>query len=314
MNTSLATHYFVCLALTLAACARSSAQSQGANDPSSGAAAQTYTIRLHRPARVGLRTRETHIANNREIRVVHANGSVASREEQQTRVEFAALAEVLAVNSVFKPTRVRYTVERFETSDGTQSTRVLAAGTVIEVNRSASREQSTVTIAGTSASEAIREALGEAINLSVNDVSEDAVFGTRAPRALGTSWDVNFEALRTEMEQGPLEIPPDRIQGTVTLADVVNRDHNDPLLDVRSRVNINGARLRSVPEVFSSMALTIQMHVRLLISARDLDAPPAQIERTIDMRGHGAGTMQGTPIEIDTETHSERRETYVVVQ
>jgi hypothetical protein len=62
------------------------------------------------------------------------------------------------------------------------------------------------------------------------------------------------------------------------------------------------------------MALTIQMHVRLLLSARDLDAPPAQIERTIDIRGHGAGTIQEMPVEIDTETHSERRATYVVVQ
>jgi hypothetical protein len=246
--------------------------------------------------------------------VVRANGTVADRNEQQTRVEFDAVAEVLAVNSVFKPTRVRYTVERFETSNGEQSTSALAAGTVIEVTFAESSEQSTVTVAGAPASEAVRKALHDAINLTVTDENEDAVFGTRTPRSVGASWAANIEPLRRQMEQGALEIPADGTQATVTLAGVVNRDPGGPLLDVRGRVDINNARLRSMPAGFTSMTLTMQMHMRSLLSSTDLDAIPSETESSMDMRGHGTGTVQGSAVELDMESHDERHATYVVLQ
>ncbi|MFO0561737.1 MAG: hypothetical protein U0269_27240 [Polyangiales bacterium] len=314
MNTSIATRCLVSLSLTLAACGGSTANSQGGGDTSSGGASQSYTIRMHRPARVGLRTRQTHVGSSRELRVVRANGAEQPRSEQQTHVEFDAVAEVLAVNSVSKPTRVRYTVERFTSSDGEQSSAVLAAGTTIEVAFAASSEESVISVAGSPASEAIRKALNDAINLTVSDENEDAVFGTRTPRAVGASWPANIEPLRRQMEQGPLEVPADGTQATVTLAGVVNREPGNPLLDVRGNVEINNARLRSMPAGFTSMTITMQMRMRSLFSSTDLEALPSETESSMDTRAHGSGTVQGASIELDIESHSERRATYVVVQ
>jgi hypothetical protein len=185
---------------------------------------------------------------------------------------------------------------------------------VIEVGFADTSEQSTITIAGTPASEAVRKALHEAINLTVTDENEDAVFGTRTPRAVGASWPANIEPLRRQMEQGPLEIPADGTQATVTLAGVVNREPGSPLLDVRGTVDITNARLRSMPAGFTNMTLTMQMRMRSLMSSTDLDALPAETESSMDSRAHGSGTVQGAAIELEMESHNERRATYVVVQ
>jgi hypothetical protein len=58
----------------------------------------------------------------------------------------------------------------------------------------------------------------------------------------------------------------------------------------------------------------MQMRLRSLMSSTDLDALPAETESSMDSRAHGSGTVQGAAIELEMESHNERRATYVVVQ
>lgn len=268
---------------------------------------------MHRPALVGMRVRQTHVAEGRELRVVRANGAVAERTEQRTHVEFNAVGEVLAVNSTSKPSRVRYTVERFEATNGERVTATLAAGALVEVTFGEDAEHSTVTVGSEPASEPIKKALNDAINLSVSDENEDSVFGTQTPRAVGASWPANIEPLRRHMADGPLEIPAEGMQATVTLTGVVQRESGGPFLDVRGAVDIPNARLRQMPPGFTSMTLAMQMHMRSLLSTTDLDALPVESESSMDSNARGSGTVNGMAIELEMQSHNERRATYAVV-
>ncbi len=312
MNTRARCTGALIAALCLGACRDSSANSQS-NTGSSGGAQATYTVRLHRPARVGQRVRAQHVGDTQESRDVRIAGQEPQSEAHTTHVEFDAVVQVLAVNRAAKATRLRYTVERFEATRDQRPTASFAAGTEIDVMLGAEAAQTTITVREVAVEEEIRKALDEVINLTVSEETDDAVFGTAVPRAVGATWSANVEPLRQKMSQGSLDIPADGITATVTLFGLVQREPGAPMLDVRGQATVARARLRQVPAGFTSMTLDLQMRMRSLISATDLDAPPAITEGSTDSNAHGEGTVNGAPVVIDVRAHSERRATFTVL-
>jgi hypothetical protein len=313
MNTTASLLGALVVGLALGACRGSTENSQGNGASSGGASQRTYTVKLHRPARVGMRRREAHVGESNERRQSTVNGAETTVDERRTRVEFNALSEVLAVNSVFKPTRLRYTVERFEATAGQEQTASLEAGTVVEVSLAEESAATTITVAGVAVSEPVRKAFDAVISLTVSLETDDSVFGTAQPRAIGATWAASVEPLRQRMGEGPLEIPSDGMSASVTLFGVVEREAGQPLLDVRGEATIARARLRQVPEGFTSMTLDMQMRMRSLLPVHSPDAPPVLSESSMDSTARGEGSVQGATIALDMRSHSERHSTFVTL-
>lgn len=312
MNTTASLLGALVVGLTLGACRGSTENSQGSG-ASSGGASRTYTVTLHRPARVGMRRREAHVGESSERRQSTVNGAEPTVDERRTRVEFNAVSEVLAVNSVSKPTRLRYTVERFEATAGQEQTATIQAGTVIEVALAEESSATAITVAGVAVLEPVRKALDAVISLTVSQETDDSVFGTTQPRAVGATWAASVEPLRQRMGEGPLEIPSDGMSASVTLFGVVEREPGQPLLDVRGEANIARARLRQVPEGFTSMTLDMQMRMRSLLPVNSPDAPPVLSESSMDSTARGEGSVQGATITLDLRSHSARHSTFVAL-
>ncbi len=260
-----------------------------------------------------MRRREVHVGHSNERRQSRINGVDSPAEESSTRVALEAVSEVLALNEVSKPTRLRYTVERFEATAGQEQTASLEPGTVVEVSLAEESSATTITVAGVAVSEPVRKALEAVINLTVSQQTDDSVFGTARPRAVGAMWAANIEPLRQQMGEGALEIPADGMTASVTLFGVVEREPGQPLLDVRGEATVARARLRQVPEGFTSMTLDLQMRMRSLLPVQSPDAPPVLSESSMDSTARGDGVVRGATIALDMRSHSERHSTFVTL-
>ena len=182
--------------------------------------AESYTLKILRPEKVGYRA--DFSAKSLDQSASHATiGDKVGKEKAGYQVgSLDAVREVLAVNDKGKPTKLRFTVKSllYTSEKGVEPKEILAGGKeVIAVRKG---KEKTYTIDGEQAGEATAKALQFVISLGdeSNGPDPDAMFNTKAPRAVGDEWDAGVdEIIRSMGTTMPLQFDRKASGGKVRL-------------------------------------------------------------------------------------------------
>lgn len=205
----------------------------------------SYRIALTRPERVGSRI---HIQRSvRELsttRVIRAR-RVVDEQRKQTSVRFVALAEALAVNAVGKATRTRFEIERFEADGPHGPEPVLPPRTVLTVQRGSKPQQKVTSSAGPLDARQLA-AVKLVTTLDVSRVTDQQIFGSAEPRAIGESWPIAGDMARESLA-GEGMATAGRVEGSTRLLGV-RKVGDVECLEVLARIEVSGLDPKDMPE------------------------------------------------------------------
>ncbi|MBL8679124.1 MAG: hypothetical protein JNK05_08150 [Myxococcales bacterium] len=300
--------------LAIAACTPSATTAGSPQSTSSGDRAATYTVRLHRPMRVGQRLRVRAEATNDESRSTKVGAAEPERQASRRRTTIECVEEVLAVNRVGKPSRVALaiTLLRAESDQGPLAS--LPAGTRVELALAPREADTTATIDGAPVSDAVRAALKDVRAFSADETTDDEVFGTSIPRAVGASWEARVGSLRSSLEETGMLVPEGGIRAMVTLSGLSQREPGAPLMTLSGDVTIARMTLSQLPEGFTSSAMNMRMRLEKTVSATNLEAPPLFESSAMESRAELRGTINGQPVTIEMNSDTSRRTTFSPAQ
>ena len=149
-------------------------------------AAETYAIKLDRPAKVGQEFTVTATADVDRTVKVTANGQAQPDKNDKYKAELTGTQKVESVNDkTGSATKVTVTVDKL-TKDGTD---LFPAGTVITADHTGAK--TAYTVAGADVDPEKAAVLDSLIEVGSADqaVSEDQAMGTDKPQAVGGTWD-----------------------------------------------------------------------------------------------------------------------------
>lgn len=163
------------------------------------AAADTFEVRLHRPATVGRRGRVTVDGEKHQSTRIHANGRDLPDRREDLQVHFRAVERVVSLGPTGDWLEAQFTVERLETEDAQGPHALLRPGQTVTVVRGAHSREARVTVDGQSVEAPVREALGVVLLMGTGSVTDDEIFGTSQRQAPGASWPVNSEVAQRDL-------------------------------------------------------------------------------------------------------------------
>lgn len=230
------------LTLVLTACGGSGAAvtaPTAAGDPLAGAAgAKTYPIHLTRPSHAGERWHV--IAEDTTDKTVTQDGTVM--DEKHRVLHLDGVYTVVAVNDHGRPTRDHYDVKEL-TADGQP---LASSGVGIDVTRARREEDAVVLVGGAPASAEVLDAIRTLFTVKTGGATDDEVFGTQQPQAVGAHWAVDTRLAHDDLLQDA-GIEATTVTGDVWLAGLTRTDDFD-CLDVRAKLALDGIALPNLPK------------------------------------------------------------------
>ncbi len=199
----------------------------------------TYSINLHRPYTAGQRFRLTNDATREETIHGTLGEQLVDHQQHSTTIRITAIVEVLGVTPDRSPAALRYTVESASLSvDGAQGA-FLEPGAVIEVQTAATADAAVVSVNGQPAPAELLRELRTVLTLNHGSASEDELFGTTTPRAVGETWQPDFSTIASDLARRTFLVDPARMTGAMRLVE----HRADQSLLIEGRVDATGAQL-----------------------------------------------------------------------
>jgi hypothetical protein len=183
------------------------------------------------------------VVRSRRATVVMEGDQIVKREAEEREVDLEAIIEVLHVDGAGEPVSLAYTVEHLIVQTPAGRTEILPGGWV--VGAEPSEDEVTFRSADPLPAEA-RKALDDTLSPLSSESSDDDIFGTTEPQAIGAIWPVNAARTAKEFRRMHLDIPAEAVHGRsqlVGLADVAGQ----VCLDVAGEVSIRDTRIINVP-------------------------------------------------------------------
>jgi hypothetical protein len=203
------------------------------------AAATDYEIRLHRPATVGERFRETATASDSQRAVMRVDGVVARTQDDSITVEIVVDSEILAVTPKGRPAKVSLVIEKFVRTDGAGG-EILAPGTAVVMERL--NGKTVYTTGGQPVSRLAARAF-DAAGVEVNgeeNPTDDTVMGTKERKKVGDSWAIDAVAAAADLSRVGGKVDPSNVKGSVKVAELTKVD-DQPVLRLTCDLAIDGA-------------------------------------------------------------------------
>ncbi len=204
--------------------------------PPTGTGAKTYPIHLTHPSQVGERIHV--VADDTSNKTFVQDGTMV--EKKHRLVHLDAVCTTVAVDDRGRTTRDHYDVTELS-ADG----QLLATGPV-DVTRARKEEDAVVLVSGAPPTGEIKEALRTIISARTGGASDDDVFGTQQPQAVGAHWPVNTSLARDDLFSSS-GLDAATVTGDVWLAGLTRANDAD-CLDVRAKLALDGIRMPDLPK------------------------------------------------------------------
>src|SRR5262245_17025144 len=151
--------------------------------------AEEYPIKLDRPQKVG-NVRRISASASRKMSLLMKSGEQTIKDDKQdVRAELVAVEKVLAVNETGRPTAVEYVVEKFE-CETPAGKHAIESGKVVTGKIDGDEER--YELKDGAMPDEVKNAF-ELVATLPSQSSDDVVFGTDKPQAIGASWPVGAE-------------------------------------------------------------------------------------------------------------------------
>jgi hypothetical protein len=183
------------------------------------------------------------VVRSRRTTVVVEGDRIVRREADDREVDLEAIVDVLRVDAAGMPVNVAYTIEHLIVQTPAGRTEVLPGGWVVESEPG--RDAPTFRSAEPLPVEA-RRALDDVLSPLSSGSTDDQVFGTTEPRAVGAIWPVNAALTARELGAMHLDVPAESVRGQSQLVGRVEVG-GKVCLDVAGELSIRDTRMIDVP-------------------------------------------------------------------
>jgi len=207
---------------------------------STTSAPKTYAVHLSHPNRVGDRLRVVADKIEEKATKVTAGDVVIDDKHEKRIIHIDEISTVLAVNEQGRATKTREDI-----ADLTIDGKSVVKGAV-EIVRAPKEKDAVITIDGKPASEDARDALKSMLKLSSGGPTDDDVFGTKTPQAVGAHWAVNTQLAHDDLRDDT-GLDASKVTGDIWLENVTS-DGGKEALDVRAKLGLDGLVPPDVPQ------------------------------------------------------------------
>jgi hypothetical protein len=149
--------------------------------------AQEYTIRMHKPLKVGQRYQLSAISSESKQQSLLSGPDSAKKQKEDLSVDMESVVTVLAIHANGLPKRESHTIVKF--LHGAKKAPLLLPGT--EVIASLSGRKTEYEVGGRPANEAEIKHLALVAALSSDGPTDDTIYGTWERKKAGDSWPAN---------------------------------------------------------------------------------------------------------------------------
>lgn len=193
--------------------------------------AKSYLIKLNRPVKVGDKSHETFKLEAVKQQRVSSGEKVMSDKKEEIKAELTGVGEVLALTPNGRIQKLTFKLEKFVFQNDQEAPQEpFKAGATIAGELDPSGK-AVYTSADGELTKASLSVLAKLLELKPDKKveSDDEIFGTLAPRAVGTEWKVNAaDALKTMPDDMPFKVAEKDFTGVVkfpALKQVGGKDH-----------------------------------------------------------------------------------------
>jgi hypothetical protein len=208
-------------------------------------AQQKYPIRFSGNDKAGQKYSLTATCENSQQINLKMGGRV-EREGEDFRVALEAQVEILEVDSRGEPFRLTFTVSKLTKTDVRATTELLKPGAIVDVDGSKAEPYS---LRGGSMPDNVREAfeMFHTNNKPNRPNSDDDIFGTTEPKAVGESWSINSAAAAKDLAaDSPMVITAERLSGKMTVISV-DQIQGASCLNTNGELKGDGITLKTPP-------------------------------------------------------------------
>ncbi|HEX7599981.1 MAG TPA: hypothetical protein VF316_00170 [Polyangiaceae bacterium] len=272
------------------------------------APARTYPIRMHWAHRVGVRTHAILDDDKRDQTVTRLPGQPANKSDKVTHAHLDGTLIVQEVDDKENARRTEIVVNEVWQTTGDGARVVLApAGAHLMVTRAARRQDAQVTSNGQPASKELRDAMDGLLTLSIGGPTDDEVFGTAEPQAVGAEWGVNSAVAQKDLSDKG--IVAGGMTGKVKLAGT-ERVRDVECLDLRVEFTVSGIEsVSDLPPGSIVESGAVDAHMRGLFAlSGNLARLGEEMETSTRMKVR-VPTPQGN-VQIDVKAYDRQRASY----
>lgn len=213
-------------------------------------AAKEYTIRLHRPKKVGQVVDCTVTGSVKWKTTYSVEGEVTGERESQFEYIASGTVETKAVDDKGRDTKVSITIRRLTRTSEDTEVELIAPGKVILADRVDRNMVYTYADTAMSIPQEASNALEAArFGTTYGGPTADNIYLTDRPRRIGDSWSINNELLaKTFSDRSDLTVTKEDVVGQMQLVGLVKEDEVD-CLKLRSDHTVTKIPLsRTMPE------------------------------------------------------------------
>jgi hypothetical protein len=280
-----------CVSLTgLTACGGSGSGPAGA-----GQKDQKYAILLEREYQPGQEYRVRIQDNTTETAVLSSQGKVVSDTKKLRGLSFSGTRKVLSAG---KDQPSEYVIEELSQNKEGQSQVLLPPGTRLQASPVGGKWQYTVD--GKPLGEELDDALGTLLGDRTGGPGDDAIFGTKAPRAVGERWSVDMSKLPDD----EISFDPKAATGSTRVV-ALRSVEGVECLEIEAEMAIPQLDLKGLPE--GAKLLGASMSGRFLgLFPTDTKLPSLSQGMATDMTFKMEVMSPQGPVQVDAKSQTDR--------
>lgn len=180
-------------------------------------AAKAYPIHMARALHVGQRMHFVSDAEEARTTTMTRQGSVIDKKKVLNRMHLDAVGTVMSLDAKQDALRATYAVSDLSASG--DKAKSLLHNQKLDVTRAKKEDDAIVLVDGAPATAEIREALKMVMSLRTGGPSDDEVFGSKEPRAVGAHWSIDAQRAHDDLVSDQGESMANAvIDGDVTVA------------------------------------------------------------------------------------------------
>jgi hypothetical protein len=234
------------LAFFLCACGASTSSSPPQDLPQiTPSTVPTFTIRMSRPLHAGEKLHVVNDAEESRVTTMTQAGSVIDKKKVHTRVHMDAIVTILDIDASFDMLRARYDVSDLSSSG--ESMKSLLHDQRVEITRAKKDDDAVVLVEGAPATPELRDALKMVLTFRAGGPSDDDIFGSKEPRAVGSHWSIDAQRAHDDLvsDQGQ-SMANALLDGDVTLA-ASKTENGVDCLELQSELHMKNIDVPEAP-------------------------------------------------------------------